>query len=136
MTPLGFDLTQFGSRPVAPTPGVPVQQPQPQQPAPQPVAQPQDPNAPQTLDEALTKPIDVNAVNEDGTEYQDKLAKNAPGLKKQLWGIDKFAAPVRPVQVKDKDGKMIWVDGNGNNIVDPNTGKTLTKAFSSSLDDK
>jgi len=136
MTPIGFDLTQFGSKPLQQIqrPVVPVQQPEPQpQPTPSVI---DDPSAPHNLQEALTKPLDANVMNEDGTEFQDKLAKNAPGLKKSLWGIDKFAAPVRPIQVVGKDGKKIWVDGNGNNCLDPNTGEILTKPQPATMEDR
>lgn len=124
-TPLGFDLTQFGGTTPLQRVPAPVRQ-EPEQPAPQQQPIMADPNMPQNINDALTKPLDSQIANDDGTEFQDKLAKNAPGLKKSLWGIDKFASPVRPVRVV-QDGKEIWMDANGNNILDPDTGRILTK---------
>lgn len=118
----GFDLTSFA------VPEQPVHRSV--APAPQPVQQPVviDPNAPQTMEEALTKPVGVDSlVDEEGQEFQDKLAKQAPGLKRQLWQVDKFAGKPRIVQVQNKDGQMVYVDANGNVPVDPSTGRILTK---------
>lgn len=132
---IGFDLTQFGVQPNKPVnrPVQPVASPTPQ---PQPTQIIDDPSMPQTVNEALTKPLDVQVHSEDGSDFEDKLGKNAPGLKKALWGVDKFAANVRPVQVTGKDGRKIWVDANGNNILDPDTGQILTKPLPSTADDK
>lgn len=131
---IGFDLTQFGVRPgqqpPRPVSNEPVALPTPQ---PTPV---NDPSAPQNMSEALTKPLNTNLQNEDGTDFEDKLARKAPSLKKSLWGIDKFASDVRPIQVKGKNGKMIWIDGNGNNILDPDTGEILTKPPSATDEDR
>lgn len=133
---IGFDLTQFGS--------APQQNNQPQQqvarepepPAPVQREIPIDPSAPQTLQEALTKPITANLVDEEGNEFKDKLAQNAPGLKRQLFQIDKFASPVEPVQIVDKDGRKIWVDRRGNNVLDPVTGQVLLKPQQASTEDR
>jgi hypothetical protein len=132
---IGFDLTQFGAyptkRPVGqPAVATPVA-PAPPQPTPA-----IDPNAPTSIREALTKPLDGQVVDEEGHVYEDKLAKNAPALKKSLWGIDKFASSVRPIQIMGKNNKMIWIDGNGNNILDPETGEILTKPPASTDEDR
>lgn len=132
---IGFDLTQFGS--------APRQNSQPQQqvarePEPAPVQReiPLDPSLPQSINEALTRPISANVTDENGNEFEDKLSQKAPGLKRQLFQIDKFASPVEPVQIVDKDGRKIWIDRKGNNILDPSTGQILLKPQEANTEDR
>lgn len=79
----GFDLTQFGVRPQPNRQPAPVQQTAPEPATPAPVHI--DPDAPQTLHDALKAPLPV-------TE-EDRLAKGNPMLKHDLWSIDKFVEP-------------------------------------------
>lgn len=135
---IGFDLTNIAPAPTqAPAPQQPVapNPPQYQQPAPPP--QPMtDPNAPKTLNEALTKPITAELVDEEGNEFSDKLTRRAPGLKKQLWQVDKFAAAPEPVRVVNKEGKQVWVDRRGNHVLDPNTGNVLLTPPDATAEDR
>jgi acyl-CoA thioesterase len=134
--PIGFDLTQFA-------PPQRVQAPQRREapaPTPEPSVQspvPNNPNNPQNIEEALNKPLDgmntTGMVDEEGHSYQDNLGRKNPALKKSIWQIDKFAAPVRPIQTEviDKDTKIkkvIWIDANGNVPLDPETGEILIRS--------
>lgn len=136
---IGFDLTQFGAAPTPettqPRPAYIVNNPNPTPQQQQPQV-PADPNAPKTIKEALTKPIEANLVDEEGNEWQDNLKKKAPGLKKQLWNVDKCSEGCRPVQVVDDKGRTIWIDQTGNNILDPATGEILTSPPPASNEDR
>ncbi len=128
----GFDLTQIGKWP---NQGNKTQTPSvPQQTTPPPPAAYQDPNAPKTLEEALTKPTDPGELkDESGTTWKDR---RPPDYKRDHWSIDKFAEGNRIVQGRDKDGNPIYIDGKGNLPVDPKTGKILTVAPPSTAEDK